>query len=142
MISRRRALLALLLVAPALTGCNRDSGSSIQGIVTYEGAPVKHGGITFTPVDGRGRACGAPIDEGKYKVSGVPPGKKMVGIVSVKEIHFHRTTGEAAKDTSDAPETASDMPEDAQGNNQTVEVIAGAQELNFDLKRPETGAGH
>ena len=141
MILNRPALLAVLLAVAALSGCNKGSGSSIQGSVTYEGAPLKRGQITFTPADGRGKTCGASIAEGKYKVSDVPPGKKMVGISSVKEIHFHRTTGDAAKDTNGPPpETASDLPEDAQGNNQVVEITAGAQELNFDLKRPDEDA--
>ncbi|MGO9113890.1 MAG: hypothetical protein ACLP9L_32065 [Thermoguttaceae bacterium] len=137
MVFRRFALWSLLLTAPCLIGCGKGSVSSIHGNVTYEGAPVKRGRITFTPCDGRGKTCGGAIEEGKYTVTDMPPGRKMVRINSIKEIRFHKTSGEAAKDTAGSPpEAASGLPVDAQGNDQIVETTVGAQELNFDLKRP------
>ncbi len=141
MICRRLALLAYLLAAPVLIGCQGSTTSSISGNVTYEGAPINRGYITFTPSDGRGAVCGGPIEAGKYQVANVPPGKKIVQIIGVKQIHFARTSEEASKrPASAAPETADEVPANAEGNNQAIETTAGSQEQNFDLKRPNGGA--
>jgi hypothetical protein len=134
MICHRLALLALMLAAPTLVGC-KDSKSLIHGNVTYEGAPINRGQITFSPADGHGTAGSAPIEGGKYSVENVLPGKKIVQIIGVKQIQFAKTSEEASKRRA-APETADEVPPNAVGNNQVIETTTGAQELNFDLKRP------
>jgi hypothetical protein len=139
----RLALFTVLLAAPALSGC-RQSTSTIRGKVTYEGAPVNRGQITFSPVDGHGVARSGPIESGKYTVDNVSPGKKTVQIIGVKQIHFSKTHAEEAEAARNgppktAPEKADEVPADAVGNNQAVETSEGVQELNFDLKRPKGG---
>ena len=94
----------------------------------------------FAPSDGRGAVGSAQIEAGKYHVENVPPGKKIVQIIGVKQIDFpktHEEAAEAAKRSRGAlPETADEVPADAQGNNQPVDTVGGDQELNFDLKKP------
>jgi hypothetical protein len=142
MLLLRMVSVALLLAAPFFSGCKSPT-SVIEGNVTYDGAPIHHGQITFSPVGGgQGRVCSAPIEAGKYRVENVPPGKKIVEIIGVKQVHFARThdemakAAEAAKHGAAIQETADEVPEDAVGNNQTLETTLGPQELNFDLKPP------
>jgi hypothetical protein len=132
------------LLLAAFAGC-KPSISSIRGKVTYDGAAVARGQITFMPEGGHGVARSGKIEAGNYVVNDVPPGRKTVQIVGVKQIKFAKTQAEAAEAAKRGPpaaaESADDVPQNAEGNGQTVETAAGAQELNFDLKRPKT-AGH
>jgi hypothetical protein len=135
-------LLALALLPAALAGC-RQSTSTVHGTVMYEGAAISRGQITFTPASGHGVARSGPISSGKYSVNDVPPGRKTVQIIGVKQIHFAKTQGEDAKrGPSAAAETADDVPADAEGNGQTVETTPGEQELDFNLKRPSVVVSH
>jgi len=108
--------------------------------VTYEGAPINRGSITFWPADGRGAESSGPIDAGRYSIGNVPPGKKIVEIIGVKQVHFAKTHAEMAARAKAAPnaepESADEVPADAQGNKQSIETTEGAQELDFDLKKP------
>jgi hypothetical protein len=139
------ALYALMLLGSTFVlGCH-GSKNSLSGNVTYEGAPINRGYITLSPVDGHGTSCGGAIDAGKYVIDNVTPGKKIVQIIGVKQIQFarsHQEMADAAKSGAPkAPESADEVPSDAQGNNQTIEITVGAQEQNFDLKRPARRAG-
>ena len=140
---RRWPALVSMLAATVLLGCQKSPTTIISGKVTYEGAPITRGQITFTPADGHGKVCGKPIEAGKYSIEGVPPGRKIVEIIGVKQIHFAKTHAEMAeaakRDTDEEPESADEVPANAQGNNQSVEIAAGVQELNFDLKKPSVG---
>ena len=136
---------ALLLAALLLVGCE-SRGPSISGRVTYEGAPIKNGQITFTPTSGRGSVCSAKIENGAYRVVNVSPGQKKVQIIGVKKIHFRppaeqAAASKAAKAAGEVvtPESTEDMPDNAEGNNQVIETTEGVQERNFDLKRPKEG---
>jgi len=137
---RRHPLFAAILAVSVLVGCKQSSKTSINGNVTYEGAPIARGQITFAPADGHGKVCGQAIAAGKYGIENVPPGSKIVQIIGVKQVHFAKTHKEMAdaanRDTDDEPERADEVPANAQGNNQTIEITAGVQELNFDLKKP------
>ncbi|MGA2253696.1 MAG: hypothetical protein ABSG53_03465 [Thermoguttaceae bacterium] len=136
---RRLVLAAFVLAAPVLPGCG-GSKSSISGKVTYEGAPIGRGQITFAPAGGRGKVCSVPIEAGAYSIENVPPGGKIVQIIGVKQIHFAKTHAEMAEaanaDPDAVPESADEVPANAQGNNQAVETTLGVQALNFDLKKP------
>lgn len=139
MTGRCLVLLAVLHLV-ALAGC-RKSISSVHGKVTYEGAAIGRGQITFTPVGGHGVPRSEAIEAGKYVVDNLPPGPKTVQIVGVKQIKFPKTQAEAAEAAKRGPpaaaETADEVPQNAEGNGQAVETTAGVQELNFDLKRPK-----
>jgi hypothetical protein len=141
-VVRRSAFVILLVVASA--GC-RQSSSTVRGKVTYEGSAVDRGQITFMPASGHGTSRSGPIASGGFKIDGVPPGPKIVQIIGVKQIHFKTRAemAEAAKrGPPAAPETADEVPANAVGNGQTVEIAAGAQEMNFDLKRPSVAVSH
>ena len=102
---------AMVLSVLSLSGCGGDGFGTrhkISGTVTYKGAPVAKGDITFHPVDlnksGVRQATG-PIKDGKYTLStanagsndGALPGDYNVTIISrdVPDVGSHQ--GGAAK---------------------------------------------
>jgi hypothetical protein len=63
-------------------GCgSAASVSTVEGIVTVDGAPVPAGTISFTPLESGGaQAVSVDIREGKYRSAEVPRGKLLVHI--------------------------------------------------------------
>jgi hypothetical protein len=76
---------SVLFLAWCMTGCAKKP-VQITGQVTYEGAPVQSGYISFIPVEGTGASSGGPIKGGRYKVEDVPPGLKRVEIRAGAEV--------------------------------------------------------
>lgn len=131
-----------ILLLPALVGCGQKT--VVTGKVTYEGNPIAKGSISFLPADGKGPAAGGEIEEGRYQVEKITPGKKLVQIVGVKPVKFARSSEEMAKmaaeagkkgDPSGIIDRADAVPADAVGNNAPVEIQSGPQTLDFDLKK-------
>ena len=85
MLTARRLMLAML-IALLVTGCG-DSGPGAQatGTVTLDGQPLTSGVINFLPTDGQGASAGAEIKDGSFTLE-LPPGEKMVAIVSEKVV--------------------------------------------------------
>src|SRR3954451_19184404 len=81
----------LWLVLPTLLGCG-GTRTAVSGAVTYDGAPLANGTISFFPVDGQGPTNGGPISNGKYSVRDLVPGQKRV------EITGHLAAGTGAKE--------------------------------------------
>ena len=140
----RSSVAVLVCVLLFVTGCSETH--TIRGTVTYDGKPVEKGGIAFLPVDGQGPSFGAKIIDGAYYVENASPGSRKVQIIGVKKINFARSSAElermadealaAGKDPNDLVEPADVIPEDAEGNNQVVEIEEGAQTLDFDIMPP------
>jgi hypothetical protein len=95
------------------------------------------------PADGLGPVAGGPITDGQYQIANLGPGKKIVQIIGVKKINFavsnaemERQAKENAKrgDTTGIVERADEIPADAEGNNRQIDLPAGKQTLDFDLK--------
>ena len=129
---------ALLLV---VAGCGNST--SVSGHVNFEGKAVGNGAITFLPADGRGPVAGGPIDDGQYQIAVLAPGKKIVQITGVKKINFASSNAELqhqAKEnakrggSTEIVERADEIPADADGNNRQIDLLAGKQVLDFDLK--------
>jgi hypothetical protein len=72
--------LSALLVWPALLivlGCSDDGLGkrySVSGNVTYKGAPVQTGTISFVPEDKEGRGAHGQIENGSYSLTTQTPG--------------------------------------------------------------------
>jgi hypothetical protein len=140
------SLAALLVAVLCAAGCG-DQGSSIKGTVTYNGDPVESGTISFRPPDGQGQVFAARIVEGAYEIPEAVPGSRQVAIRGTKKVKLALSTEESARAAQEAQaagnpggihvsEAADYIPEDAEGNNQTVEVTSGDQTLDFNLKGP------
>ncbi len=145
LLARLGALVLALCLVP---GCGKPS--SVSGRVTYEGENVADGTITFLPADGKGPSAGGKITDGRYTVSPITPGRKLVQIVSVKKVNFARSTEELAKmheaekargNTTGLVDPADLIPANAEGNNAEVEVKQGNNPLDFALKKPAGTGG-
>lgn len=144
MLILRAFPLAIGSIAAALlvvTGC--ENSTSVSGHVNFEDKAVGNGSITFSPADGLGAVAGGPITDGQYQIATLSPGKKIVQIIGVKKINFassnaelQRQAKENAKrgDTTGIVERADEIPADAEGNNRQIDLPAGKQTLDFDLK--------
>jgi hypothetical protein len=144
MSSVRRFTFAIGSVAASLlvfAGCGNST--SVSGHVNFDGKAVGNGSITFLPADGLGPVAGGPINDGQYEIAVLAPGKKIVQIIGVKKINFavsnaemQRQAKENAKrgDTTGIAERADEIPADAEGNNRQIDLPAGKQTLDFDLK--------
>src|SRR5438445_1808350 len=96
-----RLAFGSILLLPCLAGCG--STCSVSGEVSYDGAAVADGMITFTPADGKGSVVGAPISNGRYAITEkLTPGSWTVSITAVKDVPFARTSEEMAQKHADA----------------------------------------
>lgn len=141
-VSTRAAALAVLCVV-LLSGCGKES--RVTGEVTYDGAPVAKGTITFLPADGKGVPVGGPIVDGKYAVGPVEPGPKIVQVEATRDVKFARSSEEMAQMAAAAKargnptgliEPADIIPPNAVGNNAQVTIGTGAQTHSFNLTSP------
>lgn len=138
------AVVGAVVLGVLALGCGSDAGS-VTGSVTYDGKPVENGYITFTPADGKGTMVAGPINKGRYSIENVPLGSKIV------KIEASSGSGPSVQSSEDMAKLAKEgkmkvgpdgiirtetVPADAEGNNQTVEVKAGVQTLDFTLKKP------
>jgi hypothetical protein len=126
--------IALLAAAP---GCRHDDGLGrveVRGKVTYQGAPVERGLITFHPTGGsKGPSAGTGIVNGSFDIPSdkgpiVGPQKVEVKIVN------------AENDSASAPDSAltKRRPGQLKTFSQQVNLTRGLNEFEFSfpLKPP------
>ena len=118
----------LVAVKRALAQQAPKETAEVRGLVTLDGKPLETGTITFLANDGT-PVAGGPIKEGLY-TRRIPLGTFKVTIRAWREV---RRPG--IKEIPPIPVTEVPLP--ARYNNATelrVEVKAGKNELNFDLR--------
>jgi hypothetical protein len=126
---RHRACLLLLL---CLAGCSGAALPSVSGTVTWNGAPLEGGFISFLPESGVQATCKGDIKEGRYEVPGITPGNWRVVITPLPRAKVVSTPwGEQRAQVSGAEMRAA---ANAKGNNQVVTIGAENQTLDFDLQ--------
>jgi len=129
-------LLATLLVLAA-AGCGSSQTASLSGTVTLNGEPLAKGHISFTPDDDQGGTAGADVENGRYQIANLKPGTYHVQIVGVPSGPvIMPDSPEAKRKLTDAEIRAmiNPLPGDVSGNNETVEVKAGAHTKDFHLE--------
>ena len=87
-----RWLVGLVLVGAlffAAGGCGNSNRGAVRGMVTFNGAPLKEGQISFVPLDlKQGPTAGAVIVNGKYQIDssqGPVAGEYQVQIVAFRK---------------------------------------------------------
>jgi hypothetical protein len=139
-----------MAAAVSLAGCGSATTATVSGSVTYDGQPVGDGYVTFTPSDGKGQDAGAPVANGRYSVTGLQPGPKVVKVIAVKKVNFASSSAEMQQKAAEARKAgnndglvdpADTIPDNAEGNNQTVAVQAGQQTLDLHLRKPAQTKG-
>ena len=68
-----------------LVGCSKSDLVEIHGAVSYAGAPVENGTISFLPTDGMTPTAAGLVANGTYALK-VAPGKKTVRIEGFKTV--------------------------------------------------------
>jgi len=131
--------LSCIVVAAALllTGCGPRQ-SSVKGTVTFDGAPVEEGSISFFPEPGtESRKASAAILNGAFAIpaeAGPMPGKFRV------EINWVKKTGRKAPSADpgmpDIDERIEAIPEKYNSASTLVrEITPGENTLEFVLER-------
>lgn len=139
-MTRRHLNITIYLTAVAgcvllFAGCGGNRGPerySLTGQVKFEGKPVPHGFIMFTPDKSKGNegpATGAPIVDGKYTT---PRGKGAVG-----GPHVVKITGYDGVPIVEEGEELSDGTELFPPYVQSVELPKESQTMDFDVPPPK-----
>jgi hypothetical protein len=129
----RRGLLLVLASLP-LFGCGGDgSEASLTGSVTYNGAPVESGSISFMP-QGPGTPFGGKIVDGSYTAEKANAGK-FIALISANAGDSAPRTREEAEQRRNAP-SPNYIPEKAEGNSKSIDVTGGGQVLDFAITGP------
>ncbi len=136
-VLRLRILVPLIL---ALGGCGRTYDGSqrypLSGKVSYDGAPIDAGTISFLPVDGAElRVSGGEIVDGAYSVPeerGANAGKYRV------EIHWAKKTGKKYFDNElklENDERKEALPPRFHAKSELTAEVSGRQStFDFHLK--------
>ncbi|MBY0512639.1 MAG: carboxypeptidase-like regulatory domain-containing protein [Gemmataceae bacterium] len=104
---------------PAVAPDPKAKAPAVTGTVTFEGKPVAAGVLTFVSLDQpKPKVTAAEVKDGKYSAE-LPPGKYAVAVSAPKD----------GKETLPAKFTTTDT------SGLTVEVKAGANAHNFELKK-------
>lgn len=120
---RQAATQAALLVVVGASGCGRPLGT-LEGDVTFENEPVAAGIVMLFPTDGNYRnSSSVRIADGRYRITGIVPGKRRV---SLQHLELHAAADGKPRHV---PDSDGSYPE-------TIEVAAGRQSLNFELRMP------
>jgi hypothetical protein len=129
--------LTLALVLISLAGCS--GRPAVQGTVTFDGASVDDGAISFVPAGGAGSAgpVGVKVADGKYTIGGdrgLAPGSYRV------EITWKKKTGKTVPTPGDPavqmPETKQVIPPRYNTRTElTADITSGSNTKDFELKQ-------
>jgi len=130
LLNRPAAAVSVAILSVLLSGCGAGAppgSTKVSGNVTWQGAPLESGVITFRGTGAEGSA-GAPIVKGQYSTECLPGSKRV-------EITANRTSSDK-KDNLGMPLVEQYVPENYNTKSElTKEVKAGATNVfDFDLK--------
>jgi hypothetical protein len=128
---------SLYLGLTIVAGCVAAGGDpTVTGEVSYNGAPVESGVITFSPT-GSGTSFGAKIASGKYQTEKAYTGEYRVMVVATQSGTAPRSREEAQQHQGGlSTQTGNYIPEEAEGNGKTVEIKGGDQTLDVVITGP------
>jgi len=119
----RLSIVAVMLSIVLLAGCKPPSGA-LEGVVEFEGEPVKGGFVMLFPTNGNYRqASSVKIVDGRYRITGIVPGEKRLSLDSL------------SLDAEQAGVPGRPVPFDRASVPETITVAAGPQTRDFVLKR-------
>jgi len=125
-------IMFAMLTSPLL-GCG-SSATTVSGTVTVNNQPLQSGYVTFFAVESTKAARGAPVNDGKFSLKEIPPGKWKALISKAPEV-------QAGKSANGVPTlklaySAPAISPKTKGNQRIVEIRAGEQTLDFTLQQP------
>ena len=129
-----------LLATPFLflLGCGDGSGGKLTGTVTVDGQPLKRGSVRLEPDGGSGSPAGGMVQNGKYEVTGVKPGRYKLHVDGEIESAGPVSQEEVMKRTEKEHKavTQNPVPPGAAGNDAVVEVTGSTQTHDVKLTSP------
>ncbi|WP_437190850.1 hypothetical protein [Planctomicrobium sp. SH527] len=132
-----------IILSMSLAGCGSGETiprATINGSVTFDGAPVNEGVIMFIPVVGvKGAPVQLNIKDGTYN-SATDSGDKRGVVIGKNDVRIMATRPSGKKVKSPDNEMMDEIVQyiPAKYNEKTelqLEIKAGAQEHNFELKK-------
>ncbi len=116
----------------AAAGCG-PATSTVSGTVTFNGEAVAKGAISFFPSDGKGQPAGGLIADGRYRVTGMAPGEKIV------QLSAPAVAGTRKDDYGNDTQVAAELMPPAWGraSQNTITVKAGSTTENFAIEGPD-----
>jgi hypothetical protein len=131
--ARALAMMLIGLAVVTAAGCGGQSKAHVSGKVFLDGQPIPDGAIEFFPVGATGQSAGAPIKDGVYQI------EASVGEMRVTVSASEVVGKQKAYDTPDSPVIDIVRPSIPARYNTNSELrttlVAGPNEVNFDLKR-------
>jgi hypothetical protein len=138
MSNTRCALLLGLTVVMSAAGC--QGKASVSGAVLVDGKKLVNGYITFYPATDRNESTGAraetrgtEITDGSYTIENLSPGKRKVVISVPAKLEVQKAADGSDAGVKAVPPAAPISPS-AKGNSCVVEIGAGSQTLDFEVK--------
>jgi hypothetical protein len=135
-VSMRRVASMTWMVATvaivAALGCG-PTMSTVSGTVTFNGEPVAKGAISLFPSDGKGVPVGGLITDGRYTITGVAPGEKIV------QLSAPIVAGTRKDDYGNVSQVAEELLPAAWGraSQKKITVTAGSMTENFEITGPD-----
>lgn len=128
--STRSWVVGGLLIAAA--GCG-PAMSTVSGTVTFNGQAVEKGAISLFPADGKGAPVGGMIANGRYTVTGVAPGEKIVQLTAPVSVGVRRD------DYGNDTQMSEDLMPAAwgRGSQEKLTVTAGSVTKDFPITGPD-----
>lgn len=114
--------------------CSSPEKYSVQGVVTYDGAAVPTGLVTFVPNRTGPRVSGAIGSDGRYQVT-APAGAYKIAVIAIEETVAPSVTEENWKDSFASVNPRRYVPEiyaDAETSGLTCTVEA-ASDNTYDI---------
>ena len=125
-----RSLAFATVVAAA--GCGSTT-STVRGTVTFNGEAVAKGVISLFPTDGKGAPAGGMIENGRYAITGVAPGEKIV------QLSAPIVAGTRKDDYGNETQIAAELMPASWGraSQEKITVTAGSMTKNFEITGPD-----
>ena len=137
LLTYRPVLLAAGFLAILLTAGCGDSGpatGTVSGTVTVDGAaPGIGSSISFISEDGKSPSSGSLLEAGKFSVK-VPVGKMKVAIRALRPAATQRPKQDGPSSGEISEDSLGEEYSDEKKTTLTLDVKAGSQEKNWDLK--------
>jgi hypothetical protein len=119
----------MLVVLAGAAGCRESSNEvAVQGRVTYRGAPLGKGSLTFFP--SKGRPASAPLsEEGEYELE-LPPGQYSV------TVNVGTDLPPGFKEGDPVPPPTIVLPPEytSRARSKLTATVSKGEPINFDLK--------
>lgn len=128
--------VAAIFVVLAL-GCRSEPTTFLSGTVTVDGELLDYGALTIVSNNGETTGFGSKIDQGKYVVSNIVPGRFKATITAgVRHVGAQVASsgdGKILADQGQSESSFQQIPSNASGNGVDINIAPGENTFNFKI---------